>query len=334
MCTQLEQSLIDQLKVHAFHTKPDSSELFNHPSEAVLHPLLKSLKIDSYIFVPLKTKNAVIGNIAFLRTASHPQGAFNELDHQMACEIGARSALGIENARLFLEAREAIQAREHMMATVSHDLQNPLAATSVGIELLGRLTSSSDLGPQVAAITSKIDVSIARMNTMIKQLLDFEKMRSGTFLLEKSSTPVHSLITGATSESEPLCKKKGIRFTTAVESSLINTQLLCDSDKILRVLSNLIGNSVKFTPQDGKIDLTVSQDPSNLIFKVSDTGIGIPKEEFANVFKIYWQAKGTCSQGNGLGLAIARGIVEAHNGKIWIEPPSGAGSVFGFSIPK
>jgi chemotaxis family two-component system sensor kinase Cph1 len=106
-----------------------------------------------------------------------------------------------------------------------------------------------------------------------------------------------------------------------------------DRERIFQVLSNLVGNAIKFTPDGGKIELALQLVGSDLIFSVRDTGPGISKVQLPHVFDRYWQAKENYRAGSGLGLNIAKGIVESHNGKIWVESEAGRGSVFFFSLP-
>jgi K+-sensing histidine kinase KdpD len=124
-CTSLEEQTLRQLKTHVFHTSHESSCLRNFlPGEAPR--LLQQLNVVSVIFVPLRARNAIIGSLTYLRTSAHPEGRFTEEDHETSVNVANRAALAIDNCRLFMEAREAIRIRENLMATVSHDLKNPL----------------------------------------------------------------------------------------------------------------------------------------------------------------------------------------------------------------
>jgi signal transduction histidine kinase len=106
-----------------------------------------------------------------------------------------------------------------------------------------------------------------------------------------------------------------------------------DRDRILQVLSNLIGNAIKFTPADGRIRVSLRPEEESVRFSVSDTGPGIEPEHLTQLFQPFWQARRGGSDGAGLGLAIAKGIVEAHGGRIWAESTAGRGTTFSFTLP-
>jgi signal transduction histidine kinase len=129
----------------------------------------------------------------------------------------------------------------------------------------------------------------------------------------------------------PLAAAASLRVSYAIPegSALVSA----DRERVLQVLANLIGNALKFTPKGGEIKILANLEPSEVRFTVQDTGPGIPAEHLNHVFDRYWQAKSTAKLGTGLGLSIAKGIVEAHGGRIWVESPPGSGAAFQFTLP-
>jgi signal transduction histidine kinase len=139
------------------------------------------------------------------------------------------------------------------------------------------------------------------------------------------------LIDEADDMLRPLAVEKSIRLERVVEDDGCEVEI--DSRQMLRVFSNLVGNALKFSPEGGRITLHAARHGSSVDFAVTDTGPGIPPEQLPHIFERYWQAREGDRRGVGLGLSIAKGIVEAHGGRIWAEREPGGGAVFSFSVP-
>jgi signal transduction histidine kinase len=170
-----------------------------------------------------------------------------------------------------------------------------------------------------------------RMNRMIQDLLDVKRMEAGRLAIDvKAESPV-SLINDTIDMLRPIASGSTIRLEANVEEGL--PQVLADSARIQQVLSNLVGNAVKFTPRNGRVSITAEPAEGEVRFGVIDTGPGIPAEQLPHIFGRFWQAQPSDRRGIGLGLAIAKGIVEAHKGKIWVESHVGLGSTFYFTLP-
>ncbi len=129
----------------------------------------------------------------------------------------------------------------------------------------------------------------------------------------------------------PLADQKHIRLTHRVNAP--NVLVRADRERIFQVLSNILGNAIKFTPEQGAIDLAVDAEGDRIRFAVRDTGPGIPREQLSQVFNRYWQARKQESKGAGLGLYIVKGIIEAHGGRVWVDSQEGRGSTFYFTLP-
>jgi signal transduction histidine kinase len=169
------------------------------------------------------------------------------------------------------------------------------------------------------------------MNRMIQDLLDVKRMESGQLWLDPRPEPVAGLIADTLEMLRPLAAGSSIRVESHVAAAL--PPVLADATRINQVLSNLVGNAVKFTPRNGLITISAERIDGEIRFAVIDTGPGIPAEQLPHIFGRFWQAKASDRRGIGLGLAIAKGIVEAHKGRIWVESSVGLGSTFYFTLP-
>jgi signal transduction histidine kinase len=278
------------------------------------------------IFLPLVSRGQTIGIAAAISAEGRP---FTPTDLPLFAELARRASLSIDNARLYLESQQAVRAREEVLAIVSHDLRNPLSAVSLGASLLQMSESVSDEDREQL---DTIVVSAKRMNRLIADLLDVTRLEGGKRLpVELGSVEVTDML----QEAEELFRaQSGVAQVSMVYRADENVPPVhADRHRVMQVLSNLIGNSMKFTPPGGRIEVSGTLRGGEVLFAVADTGPGIPKENLSDIFSPYWQAKRTERMGAGLGLPIAKGIVEAHGGKIWVESDPGSGTQFYFTLP-
>ena len=228
------------------------------------------------------------------------------------------------------EQRKAIRSRDDLLATVSHDLRNPLESISLATALLRRAPEQTDVSASVARHTAVIARSAARMEQLIRDLLDMASIESGHLSMEPKPIAVREIVEEALEAIRPLAAAKGILLDGEGVSPQLYVQ--CDKGRVLQVLSNILGNAVKFTGPSGKIGLSAWPDEDFVNFAVSDTGPGIESDQLPRVFDRFWQAKETARAGTGLGLAICKGIIEQHGGTIRVESTLGAGTIFIFSL--
>lgn len=239
-----------------------------------------------------------------------------------------QAAQFIENARLYDQAQQALQARDEVLAIVSHDLRNPVGMISMCAELLLNDEYPADQRRKQAEIIQR---SAGRMKRLIEDLLDVSVIEAGRLSLEGDVIDTLALAREACETIEQIAGRKVIRSECDIPDAL--PPLFGDRDRLLQVLGNLIGNAVKFTAEGGLVKLRVISHGREVEFVVADTGPGIPEAHREHIFNRYWQAKHTARTGAGLGLAIAKGIVEAHGGRIWVESEVGHGSAFHFIVP-
>jgi signal transduction histidine kinase len=245
----------------------------------------------------------------------------------LAWYLGNRVAEAYREQRKALAAaRAAVAARDEMMGIVAHDLRNPLGLISLKAAVLRGALPAGE--PQRHA--ESIEHVARQMGQLIGSMLDATTIEAGNFAVAPAPCSAEQLLREAAALFEPLCTDKGIHFEhDATPRELI---LFADRERVLQILSNLIGNALKFTPPGGRITLRVQQEGAAARFSVSDTGPGVPPQNLAHVFERFWKDGAPGKRGTGLGLFIARGIVEAHGGRIWVENTA-TGAVFSFTLP-
>jgi signal transduction histidine kinase len=281
----------------------------------------------SAIAVPLMAHGKMVGIIALV--SSSDERIYGLSDVRLAEQMAQRAALSFVNARLFGEVQRAAKTREDVLAIVSHDLKNPVAT----ISLIGHLLRQSEGldTPKARDFADKIQRSADRMQSLIADLLDFAKMQGGTFSVTAKADALSHVVLPVVDGFRVLAEAKAIKFDLNLPLSL--PEVCIDAHRITQVMSNLLGNAIKFTPERGTIRISAQQEGHAVVVTVSDTGPGIPPEHLSKVFDWFWQAQGTKQAGTGLGLFIAKGIVDAHGGTIWVESEVGKGSSFFFTVP-
>lgn len=229
--------------------------------------------------------------------------------------------------RLTGRLSDAIVAREEIVKVVSHDLKNPMAVIDLNVQLLRRMPLDEKTERRVQAV----DRALQRMKSLTFGLLDLSKIRAGNFVLVKKMNFPSMVAQEAFDLLEPLAVQRGISFKMKLGASL--SPLLFDYERIMQVLSNLVGNAIKYTPRGGEIALSVSETAEGVVFSLHNTGTFIAPDKAEKVFQPYWTGDASGKYNMGLGLAIAKGIVEAHGGQISILSSESEGTRFEFDIP-
>lgn len=220
-------------------------------------------------------------------------------------------------------ARNAIAARQELLAVVAHDLRTPLGTVLLKAGILERAADSESLKRHAASIERVAQ----RMGNLLNTLLDAESIETGKFSILARKHPVHHLLHEVADTFSEQADSSGVRIFVSVEPDL---ECHFDYDRMLQVLSNLVGNALRFTPAGGHVVLRAQGWDGGLRIVVADTGSGIDPAHREHVFERFWKlGKG----GTGLGLFIAKGIVEAHGGEIELESVSGAGTAFRITLP-
>ncbi|MBJ2241823.1 ATP-binding protein [Pseudomonas sp. MF6768] len=244
-----------------------------------------------------------------------------------------RSALENDLARQVLREQQAVRARDELVAVVSHDLRNPMTVISMLCGMMQK-AFSSDGTHTSRRISSAIDTmqqAAARMNVLLEDLLDTSKIEAGRYTVKPVPLDVSQILEEAYALLAPLAQEKGVDLSFNAEPGL---QINADPERLFQVLSNLIGNAIKFTPRQGKIGISAMSNGEEIVFAVRDSGEGIAPDQLPHVFDRYWTLTENNPTGSGLGLYITQGIVKAHGGRIEAESELGRGSEFRFTVPK
>jgi signal transduction histidine kinase len=272
----------------------------------------------SLLLTPLVARERVVGAICYGFGPSERQ--HSEDDQLLAEEIAAHAALAIDNLALFEKAQHAIRARDGMLAVVSHDLRNPLEVIALALSLL-----EAQAGAKQLTVLERAHRALDRIKQLIDDLLDVVRIDAGTLRVEPQPMDVSVLLEEAYELHKPLAADKRIALVPEFAGDL--GQAAIDKHRMSQVLSNLLGNAMKFTPAGGNIRFGAANEGARIVVYVADSGPGIAPENLPRVFDRFWQKEHTPS-GVGLGLAIAKGIVEAHGGTIHVESTPGAGATF------
>ena len=290
--------------------------------------LLRALAPASMMMVPLRARARVLGALLFARDADAEP--YNDEDVALAVELAQRAASAVDNAQLYRRAQQAIRAREDVLSVVSHDLRNPLAVISM---CTSSLTQSSLAGDESNRDAIRaIQESTHWAQRLIRDLLDVAAIDAGGLSLVRRSEDPVLLVTKAALYFEEPAAESSISLETALPEHV--SAVFCDADRMLQALGNLIGNALKFAPQGGRIRIGAADEGDAVRFFVEDSGSGIPDEDVPHIFDRFWTARRDSNvRGTGMGLAIARGIAEAHGGRIWVERGALGGARFNLLIP-
>ncbi len=230
------------------------------------------------------------------------------------------------------QAQHAIRAREDLLAVVSHDLRSPLASITLSATMLSEhALLAGDDGARARKTAELILRSADQMSHLISDLLDAARIEAGGLSVAQVSNDAAAIVEEAMDMMRPLAESKRLEVAQQIAGGL--PPILSDRRRILQVFANLFGNAVTFTPEGGTITIAADAQDDSVRFMVADTGPGISSEVLPHLFDRYWQASHARRGGAGLGLYIAKGIVEAHGGRLWATSAPGRGSAFSFTLP-
>ncbi|MBI4057497.1 MAG: HAMP domain-containing protein [Elusimicrobia bacterium] len=244
---------------------------------------------------------------------------------------GKETSMGVVTALhdVTLE-KELSKMKEEFLQSITHDLRNPMGAIRGFLEFLLK-EIPGPLNPQQKKMIESIDRASFRLLAMINNILDIAKMEAGKMDLKLISCSVTEVATRMIELMESLARRKNIHLEVHAVGPV---SLVVDEGLLERVFTNLLGNAIKFTPEDGKVKIHVEDRADAVLCCVEDSGEGIPAEFVQTIFDKFIQVKTQKTGGTGLGLTICKYVVEAHGGKIWAESAVGKGSKFFFSLPK
>ncbi|HEX8696723.1 MAG TPA: PAS domain S-box protein [Longimicrobium sp.] len=308
---EIGEAALEEMSAHADHVR-----------------ILRALDLLSGIAVPLVARGRTLGVLRFATTRAGGR-RYGPDDVRLAEELARGVALAVDNARLYAEAQEALEAREQVLRVVSHDLRNPLGAVVAHADML---LEEADAPPEVRREwAGTLRGAAGQMTRMIRDLMDAAQLQSGRLSIEPAPCPARALVLEAVQMLRPLAAERGQRLDFDAPEGLPDVH--ADRERVLQVLSNLVGNAVKFTPRGGEVVVRARQLGAQVAFSVADTGPGLADEELERVFEPFWRGRRAGRDGLGLGLAIARWLVEAHGGTLRAANGGEGGAVFEFTLP-
>ncbi len=287
------------------------------------------LPVLSAIIAPLVGHGGLFGALTFIVVAS--SRTYSRDDLVLATDVALRASIALDNAKLYREAQQATRARDDVLAVVSHDLRNPLNTIQMSASFLLELLETPDSKPPFEQQLKAVNRAAARANRLIGDLLDVSRIEAGTLAVEKPPIDAAQVLMDAVEDQRALAAEKDIGLTQSWTGEAL--KIGGDKERLGQVFSNLIGNAVKFTPHGGSIQVSGLCIGSVAKFVVADTGPGITPEHLPHLFDRFWQANRATRDGAGLGLSIAKGIIEAHGGTLRAESELGQGTRFIFTIP-
>lgn len=270
-------------------------------------------------------------HLGMLRLTGKRNGSFSDGDRSVLSQLAAIAAVGIENARLYDSLREQDRRKDEFLATLAHELRNPLAPVRTGLEIL-KLAGDDERG---RAARDTMERQINHMVRLVDDLLDVSRVSSGKVALKHDYGTLRSIFDLALETSLPLIE--GARHRLDVTLASESLVVYGDLTRLAQVLSNLLNNAAKYTPDGGRISLSAAERDGYIVVQVSDTGMGIPSDMLPKVFDLFTQVGRTVdrSQGGlGIGLSLVKRLVEMHGGTVSAESAgAGAGSTFTVRLP-
>jgi signal transduction histidine kinase len=307
----------------------------NDASLTNLVPEQAGLKTRSILGVPMRIKDSPTG---VLQAVNKHEGIFDGSDADILAVIASQAAVAIHNARLvrslqgaYEELRQADQLKTNFLALASHELRTPLGVI-IGYASFLQAESAGELSEHAKQVLN----AAMQMRVLVDSITNLNMLRSNAVVLHRLVVPVQQILRSAYAEVKRLADAKGLQVNLDLPEAPL--QVKCDPEKLTSAFVNLLNNAVRFTPDGGTISMgTRAQPAGEVLAWVQDAGQGIPEDELENIFQEFYQVEQHTTRrhgGMGIGLSIAKGLIEAHGGKVWAESPGpGRGTTIKVMLP-
>ena len=315
--SEIVPEITDELLVQSVH-------------DDVLLGILRQLGLRSYIGVPLTVRGKTLGVITFINAESGHR--YDHMDLVVAEDLANRAAIAIENAQLYRELRDADRRKDDFLATLAHELRNPLAPIRNGLQVM-RLTGSENI--VVDEARSMMERQLNQMIRLVDDLLDVSRIARDKLNLKKQPVELAEVIRSSVETSRPLIEQAGHTISVTIPP----TPIYIDADltRLAQVFLNLLNNSAKYTQPGGRIWLVAECFENEVAVKVRDNGLGIPAEALPRIFQMFSQVDRNMEMaqgGLGIGLTLVRRLVEMHGGTVEAHSDGpGQGSEFTVRLP-
>ena len=274
--------------------------------------LIRQLGLKSYLCVPLTLRGQTIGAITFVMAESGRR--FDERDLSVARDLASRAAIAVDNAELYQALRDADRRKDDFLATLAHELRNPLAPLRSGLDLM---KLAGDDAKVLRASLGIMERQTSILIALVDDLLDVSRINRGKFELKKKRIQLNDVIQAAVEASQPLMYAARQEFSLSVPDHPV--ALEADPHRLAQIITNLLNNAAKYTPEAGRISLTVEARNEELVLSVKDSGIGILPEMRERIFEMFEQIIHPAANGSpglGLGLTVVKSLVQLHGGSV------------------
>jgi signal transduction histidine kinase len=292
--------------------------------------ILREVGIYSVVIVPMLARGEKLGAITLI--SSRPERRYNQDDLALMMQLGRRSAMAIDNARLYRAALVANEAKANFLATMSHELRTPLTAI-IGYEELLAEGIPGSINDKQRQQLSRIKGSATHLLQLIDEILLYARVEAGREQVRIDAVVAKGVIDDAVTFVAPAARERSLDLAVHVDPSLM---LRTDAGKLRQMLLNLVANAVKFTMK-GNVTVRAEERNGLVTFEVIDTGIGISREHVSRIFDPFWQVdQNTTRQagGSGLGLSVTRSLAHLLGGEVSVESQPLRGSTFRITLPK
>ena len=274
--------------------------------------IMRELGLKSYIGVPLTVRGKTLGVITFIAAESGHR--YDATDLAVAEDLASRAGIAIDNAQLYRELRDADQRKDEFLATLAHELRNPLAPIRNGLQVLRLSGTNGEAGVEVRSMMER---QLNQMVRLVDDLLDVSRITRNKLDLKLQRVDLATVIHSAVETSRPLIEQSGHTLSLSLPPS--PTYLQADLTRLAQVFSNLLNNSAKYTEPGGHISLTAEATNDEVTVRVRDNGLGIPAEAMPRLFQMFSQVDRNMERaqgGLGIGLTLVRRLVEMHGGTV------------------
>ena len=289
----------------------------------------RSLGVRAYAGFPLLSGNLLLGTLAF---ASRSKDEFAPDEREFLDTICHYLAVAYERLRLVEKLRQADRKKDEFLATLAHELRNPLAPIRTGLQLLEMTDSKAEAVVQARAMMAR---QVGQLVRLVDDLMDLTRISRGRIELKKGPVELAAVVASAVETSRPLIEEMGHQLTVTLPQQGIIVD--ADRTRLAQVFWNLLTNAAKYTDRGGRIWLTAERQGSDVLVVVKDSGIGIPADKLRGIFEMFSQVEGALSRsqgGLGIGLCLVKQLVQMHGGSIEAESEgTGRGSRFVVRLP-
>jgi signal transduction histidine kinase/DNA-binding response OmpR family regulator len=275
-------------------------------------PALPDLALQSMVLVPLRARGRVLGVLCLAMACSSRR--YGPADLLLAEDLAGRAAVAIDNARLYRDVQRADAHKNEFLSMLAHELRNPLAPIRNAVQIL-RMRGSGDA--ELESLQDMIDRQVQHLVRLVDDLLDVSRITRGKIRLVQEPVDLAVIVHRAVEISQPLIKTRGHELSVSLPTGPLHVQ--GDPVRLAQVVGNLLNNAAKYTPEGGKVWLSVQREGSQAVLSVRDTGVGIPHEMLASVFDLFTQVECSLDRshgGLGIGLTLVRQLVELHGGRV------------------